>query len=517
MQNTSSAAVAATDVTGSTMHGKKFIVVFGALILALFVSSLSETIAATALPTIAGDLKGVEIMQWISTSYILTSSITMPIYGKLGDMFGRKYLLMAALFLYALGKVFCGIAPDMNVLLIGRCISGLGGGGIPILAQAAISDIVPPRKLGVYLGVMGAVLTISLVIGPILGGWFVQVTGWRWIFWFTVPFALISTIPMGLNLHQKPISKNHAPIDKAGIVFLAASTTSFVLLSAISGKNSALGDIGTFAMAAVFALSLLLFIRTEKKAQEPILPMSLFKNRNFNLCSLVGLLLNIGIIGVITYLPTYFQIVDRMTPTFAGIIFAPMALGTLLTSMISGALASKTGRYKWMPIAMAAVSGFGFYLLSTLKIGGSAWTAVLYLTILGAGVGLGLQILTLIVQNEFSHALVGTATGANRFFRQIGSTLGASLVGALFTSRLSSDLADKIPKADNITLATITPAAVDKLPEAAQKIVAQGYSEALIPLFTIFIPIAAACLILMLFLKENPLAKSVEHKGAGKQ
>lgn len=497
-----------------SMSKKRFVLVFGALVLAMFVSSVSESIAATALPTIAGDLHGVEIMQWVSTSYILTSSITMPIYGKLGDMLGRKYLLMSTLVLYAAGKVLCGIAGDMGTLIAGRCISGLGGGGIPVLAQACVSDLIPPRKLGVYLGIMGAILTMSMVLGPILGGWFVQVTGWRWIFWFTVPLALVSVIPLGIFLHQKPLPK-HPDIDWQGIVFLAVATTAFVLTSALSGSAFAWISTPSIALIVLFVAATLLFLRAEKRAREPIIPIDLFRNRNFNLCSIVGFLINIGIMGVITYLPTYYQLVDGMAPTVAGLMYTPMAFGTLATSTLSGYLASRTDRYKWMPITMSLVAALGFYLLSTLRIGDPDWISILYLTILGAGLGMGLQILTLIVQNEFSHTLVGTATGANRFFRQIGSTLGAALVGTMFTSRLTADLADKLPKADHISLASLTPQVVDKLPVATRELIGKGYSEALVPLFAIFIPIALTCFVLTLFIQQHPLATSVNHKGTG--
>lgn len=495
------------------VQGKRFYLIFISLVLAMFVASLSETVASTALPTIAGDLKGMEIMQWITTAYILTSSVTMPIFGRLSDMRGRKKLLIWSIVIYAAGKVLCAVASDMGVLIAGRCISGVGGGGIPILAQSCMTDLVPPRKLGTYVGISGAVLTLSLVIGPIFGGWLVEAAGWRWIFWFSVPLVTISVIPIAAFL-RKSQNANPGKTDVAGIVFLSSGTSAFVLITALSGGTIAWTDPANIALLAVFIASLILFIHFEKRAKEPIIPMTLFKNRNFDICSAVGLLINIGIMGALTYLPTYYQLVKNMSPMTSGLIFAPMAIGSLITSTLSGILATKYGKYKWMGLVMGASCAIGFYLLYTLRPSTPDWVSIVYLVILGAGLGIGLHILTLVVQNEFPHKIVGTATGANRYFRQIGSTLGASIVGALFTSCLTTDLANKLPKADHLTLSTITPAAVDKLPEATRELIAKGYSEALVPLFIIFVPVAAACFVLMLFLKNNRLATTIDHGAA---
>lgn len=504
---------AASDAYGKGVHGKRLALIFGSLMLAMFISSLSGTIASTALPTIVGDLGGVEMMQWISTSYILTATITMPIYGKMGDLFGRKWLLVGALGLYALGKAICGIAPSMEVLICGRLVSGLGGGGLIILSQATIADVVPPRKRGVYLGVIGSVFAISTVLGPLLGGWFVEVVGWRWIFWFTVPMAVLAMVALALALEQPAVRGKRAPVDWAGIVVLAIAVTGLVLAVSWGGSSypwlswQILGLLG-LAVAASVA-----FVFVERKAAEPIIPMMLFSNRNFVICSLAGMFLYVGFMGSMDYLPTYFQIVDHMSPEDAGLMGAPMSVGVLLTSTVTGWLASKTGKYKWMPIAMGAVSAVGFFLLSTIQVDTSAIVMLVYLFILGFGIGLGLQILVLIVQNEFSHRLVGTATAANNFFREIGSTLGASLVGTMFTSRLTADLAGKLPPSDNISLATLTPAAVDKLPDSIQVVIAQGYSDALIPLFLYFVPLAIGAFLLSLFIQQHPLAKSIQHKG----
>ena len=497
------------------VHGRQLALVFLGLMLAMFISSLSETIAATALPTIVGDLGGVEMMQWVSTAYILTSTITMPLYGRLGDLIGRKGLLMGALGVYAAGKVICGLATGMGMLIAGRCVSGLGGGGLIILSQAAIADVVPPRKLGTYMGVMGSVFAVSNVLGPLLGGWFVQVTGWRWIFWFTVPMAALAIVVLGLCLPASPRRAGRPAIDWAGSAALTVAVTSLVLGLAWGGVRFAWVSWQICGLLALAIAAAIAFVLAERRAREPIIPLSLFSNRNFVLCCLTGLLLNIGFIGSVNYLPTYFQIVDKLSPEMAGLVCTAMSAGILVTTTGTGWLASRTGRYKWMPVAMGAVCAVGFWLLSRLQVGDPVWVPVADLIVLGLGIGLGLQILVLVVQNEFPHALVGTATASENFFRQIGSSVGTSLVGALFTARLTADLAGKMPHVDNLSLATLTPSAVDGLPAAAQAAIAQGYSEALVPLFLWFVPLMVAAFGLMLLLREHPLAKTIDHGGQG--
>lgn len=498
------------------LHGKALALTFTGLMLAMFVSSLSETIAATALPTIVGDLGGVEIMQWVTTTYVLASTITMPLYGKLGDLIGRKGLLMTALGLYTLGKVICGISLNMEMLITGRMISGIGGGGLIILSQATLADVIPPRKLGTYMGVMGAVFSVSSVLGPLLGGWFVQVTGWRWIFWFTVPLALIAIGVLGAFLPKEHTAQKRPSIDWLGMVTITLFVISLTLCISWGGTVYAWNSPEIGVLLIVFVAATIGFIECEKHAKEPIIPLYLFKNRNFVLCSVVGFLIEIGFMGTMNYLPTYFQIVDRMSPEDSGLACVPLSFGVVIMSTITGWLASKTGHYKWMPIAMCALAGIGFFLMSTMQIGQALWIPLLYLFILGVGFGTGLQILVLVVQNEFSHSLVGTATAANNFFRQIGSTVGAALVGAMFTARLTADLAGQLPKADNLTLSALTPSVVDKLPEHLQTVIANGYSDALVPLFGYFVPLAIAGLILMIFLKQHPLATTIDHKGTGK-
>ncbi len=493
---------------------RRFVCVLIGLMLAVSVSSLSETIASTALPTIVGDLGGVELMQWISTAYILTSTIVMPFYGKASDTFGRKHLMMGALILYALGKAVCGVATNMEVLICGRCISGLGGGGMSILAYAVLSDLVPPRKLGVYMGAAGAVFTTCNVLGPVFGGWFVEVPGWRWIFWFTIPFAGVALAALAAFLPKEMKRKQRACIDYVGMALVALAVTSLVLLTAWGGITFPWNSWEIISLGTVFALSTAGFIFAEKRAKEPIMPLSLFANRNFVLCCITSLLIDVAFMGTVTYLPTYFQIVDTMSPEAAGLMGVPLSIGIFLTSTLSGFLAAKTGRYKWMLVASSAIAAAGFALMATMQVHQPLWLPIVFQFILGFGIGFGMQILLLVVQNEFPHSMVGAATAAYNFFSQIGSVLGASFIGTLFTSRLSADLARMLPATDNISVSRITPQLVDKLPDSVQTVIAQGYSDALIPLFLWFAPLCAFTVILMLLVRSHPLATTIDHGGA---
>ena len=334
--------------------------VFAGLLLAMFVSTLSETVTATALPTIVGDLGGVDHMQWVTTAYILASTIMMPIYGKLGDLFGRKYLFIVALSVFIVGSATCGLAPSMDGLIAGRAVEGLGGGGLIILAQATIADIIPPRQRGKYMGVMGSVFAVSTVVGPLLGGWFVQVTGWRWLFAFNIPLALLAIAAVAFFLTNPERRDDRPPVDVGGMMAMAVSVSSLVLATAWGGTLYPWLSWQIIGLFALFVVAAVAFVLVERRAKEPIIPMLLFKNRNFVVCTVTGMFIMLGMMGTVSYLPTYFQIVDGLAPEQAGLMTFPMMAGVLLTAVGTGFLATKTGRYKWMPIASCAVAAVGF-------------------------------------------------------------------------------------------------------------------------------------------------------------
>lgn len=486
--------------------------VFVGLLLAMFVSSLSETVTATALPTIVGELGGVEHMQWVTTAYILAVTIMMPIYGKLGDLLGRKYLLIAALSIFIVGSAICGLAPNMAALIAGRAVEGLGGGGLIILSQATIADVIPPRQRGKYLGVIGSVFAASTVIGPLLGGWFVQVTGWRWLFAFNIPLAGAAIAAAALFLHQRRL-EGRPRIDGWGMATMAIAVSSLVLATAWGGTLYAWDSPEILGLGALCVAAAVALVLVERRAASPILPPTLFEDRNFIVATLTGMFIMLGLMGTMSYLPTYLQIVHELSPEQAGLMTVPMMAGVLITSTSAGFLATRTGRYKWMPIASCLVAATGFFLLSRLTVETSLLVIGVFLFVLGFGIGLGQQILVLIVQNEFPHSMVGTATAGNNFFRQIGAALGASLVGALFTSRLGADIAAQLPKSDNINVNSITPEAVRHLAEPVQHAIATAYSDALVPLFLYLVPLLLLGAVLMALLKERPLANSVEKSG----
>lgn len=493
------------------IHGVRLALVFLALLLAMFTSSISETIAATALPTIVGDLGGVELIQWISTAYVLAATIMMPIYGKLGDLIGRKFLLIGALTIYTIGKIICGVAPDMGVLIAGRVISGLGGGGIMVLVSAIIADLVPARQRGKYLGVTGSVFAVSVVLGPLLGGFFVQVTGWRWLFAFTVPLTVIAVLALAKFLKEPPRKeKPKNLLDVPGIMLMSIWVTALVLAVSWGGNLYAWDSPTIIGLFTAFLVGAVLFAIREFHAARPVVDLSMFKDRNFALCTIAGLIMNISLMGVVNYLPTFYQIARDYTPEEAGLLMAPMMAGVLITGIIMGFVASKTGRYKWMPIMMFVGATIGVILLAHMTVATPLPLLLLYEFIAGVGVGFGLQILTLIIQNEFPHAVVGTATATSKFFQEIGATLGTAFIGSLFTSRLMTDLAGKLGSdASGLSIDKLTPSLVQHLPTEVQSVIANGYAEALLPLFYYFVPLLVLGFVLMWFLKEKPLAKKV--------
>lgn len=489
------------------INKRALIAVFAGLMLAMFVSSLDQTIVSTALPTIVGELGGVDHMLWVTTAYVLASTCMMPIYGKLGDLIGRKPLFIAALALFTVGSLICGIGDSMFTLIAGRAVQGLGGGGLMILSQAIIADVVPVRQRGKYMGVMGAVFAVSMIVGPLLGGWFTEVAGWRYIFWFNVPIAIVAIALAAAFLPKAKRSAQSFKLDILGTAVLIGGTVCLVLFTTVGW-----GSFEAIALGVACVVCFVLFVVAERHAQEPIMPLSLFKNRNFIVASLAGLLIMVAMMGTISYLPTYMQIVNGASATESGYMMLPTMVGMMIMSTVSGFLASKTGRYKWMPVASCLVAAVALVLMSTIAVETSTIMMFVYLFILGFGMGLGQQILVLIVQNEFPHAMVGTATSSNNYIREVGATLGSSVIGALFTSRLADQLAGagEALASTGLSANSITPAIVAQLPTDIQLLVQNAYHDALVPIFLYLAPFLLVGAVLLLFLKENPLKDTIE-------
>ncbi len=488
---------------------------FVGLMLSMLVASLNQTVLSTALPTIVGELHGVNDMLWVITAFILASTITMPIYGKLGDLMGRKPLLIAAIILFMIGSVVGGLSGDMGTLISARVIQGLGGGGLLILSQAVIADVVPPRERGKYMGMMGGVFAIASVAGPLLGGWFTEGPGWRWVFWINIPLGLLALAGAVLFL-KVPKHAGKPKLDLVGMVLLAAATTCLVLFATWGGSKYDWTDPIILGLIAGAAISAAAFVFTESRTAEPIMPLHLFKDRNFNLATVAGLLIGVAMYGAIGYLPTYLQMAFSVNATESGLLMIPMMGALLVASVISGQLVSRTGRYKWMPIAGGVLVAASLVLLSTLNPDSPLWEICAYLAVMGLGLGLSMQMMVLIVQNSFPLREVGTATASNNFFRQIGATLGSAVVGSLFASRLAALLVERLPAAATGGGApggsnSLTPAVVGKLPAPIKELIISSYNDALTPIFIWMVPLALVAAVLMCFIKEHPLATAVEH------
>ncbi|MBO0811825.1 MAG: DHA2 family efflux MFS transporter permease subunit [Microlunatus sp.] len=502
----------AADTTPARSGSRHLVPIFAGLLVAMFLAALDQTIFSTALPTIVGDLHGVSHMLWVTTAYLVAATIMMPIYGKLGDLVGRKPLLIFALTVFVGGSLVGAMAQDMTTLIIGRAVQGLGGGGLMLLAQAIIADVVPARERGRYMGVMGAVFGLSSVVGPLLGGWFTESLSWRVGFWLNVPLGIIAILAAVIFL-KLPKHDQRPQLDIAGIFTMAVAVTALILATSWGGGQYAWDSwqiIGLFGVTVVFGV---LFVVAERFAKEPIIPLHLFGQRNFNLTTLAGLIIAIAMFGAIGYLPTYLQMSQGVSATESGLMLIPMVAGLLIASIVSGQIVTRTGRYKWAPILSMIITAAGVLLLSRLTVDTPLSVLMGYIFVLGAGIGVGMQNLILIVQNTFPNREVGTATAANNFFRQIGASLGSSIVGSIFTNRLTNLLTDRMPAQalhGGGGVNSLTPSIVKQLPQQLQNIIVGAYNDALTPIFLYMAPLLGIALILVIFVREKALATTID-------
>ena len=492
---------------------RHILLVFAGLMVTMLLASLDQMIFSTALPTIVGELDGVNHMLWVTTAYILASTITLPVYGKLGDLIGRKGLFITAIAIFMVGSVIGGLAHNMTWLIAGRAVQGLGGGGLLILAQAIIADVVPARQRGKYMGIMGGVFAISSVAGPLLGGWFTDSIGWRWAFWMNIPLGILAITSAAFFLRLPKNTNRNPSIDVAGISLLAVASTCLVLMTTWGGNTYDWNSpviIGLILGAIVAGVS---FVVVERRAAEPIMPLHLFRQRNFNLTTVVGLIIGVAMFGALAYLPTYLQMVTGANATQAGLLMIPLMAALLIASIVSGQLVSKTGRYKWFPITGMVLVGISLYLLSTMTPTLAVWIICGYLAIMGLGLGMSMQILILIVQNTFPVTEVGTATASNNYFRQIGASLGSAIVGSLFVAKLTQLLGERLPAGGTSAEGgnnSLTPAVVRDLPQAVHDVIVGAYNDALTPVFLYMVPLVVVGLILLFFVVEKPLATTIE-------
>lgn len=490
-------------------HG--VLLVFCGLMVAMLLASLDQMIFSTALPTIVGDLHGVNLMLWVTTAYMLASTVMMPIYGKAGDLIGRKTVFIAATGLFMAGSVLGGLADNMTALIIGRAVQGAGGGGLMILAQAIIADIIPARQRGKYMGIMGGVFALSSVAGPLLGGFFTDAVGWRWAFWINLPLGALAMAAAVLFLRLPTRDRTRSRIDVSGTTLLGLASAALVLTSVWGGTTYAWDSAVILSLAAITVVAAAGFVIVERRASEPVMPVRMFRERNFTLATSAGLLIGIAMFGAFAYLPTYLQMVTGSGATKAGLLMLPMWVALLVSSTLSGQLVSRTGRYKIFPLAGTAIVGGALAAMSTMTADTSVVVACVYVGVMGVGLGMSSQILVLIVQNTFPAREVGTATAANSYFRQVGASLGSAIVGTVFASRLTDLLAGTAGAGGTGDVNSLTPDLVRHLPAAAHDVIVKAYSEALTPVFRYLTPLVGVAVVLLALITEKPLATTIDH------
>jgi EmrB/QacA subfamily drug resistance transporter len=490
---------------------RRVMVVIGALMLGMLLAALDQTIVATALPTIVADLHGASHISWIVTAYILAATASTPLWGKLGDLYGRKTFFQAAIVIFLLGSALSGLSGSMFQLIVFRAVQGLGGGGLMVGAQAIVGDIVSARDRGRYQGLFGAVFGVASIVGPLLGGVIVEHLSWRWIFYINIPIGAVALVVVAGTVPGMLTRVQHV-IDYAGTITLTLAATGLVLFTSLGGTSYPWSSPVIIGLGAGGAFMLVAFALVERRAEEPVLPLHLFRNRTFAAASTVGFIVGFAMFGAITFLPLFFQVVKGATPTRSGLDLLPLMAGMLVVSIGSGQVIARTGRYRVFPVVGSVLMAIGIYLFSLMGQGTHFALESLYMVVLGMGLGGVMQVMVVIVQNAVPYSELGVATSGATFFRSIGGSFGTAVFGAIFANILVGNLARHLHGASipaGVASSSLTPAALGALQPAVRAGVVAGYSESIHTVFLVAVPIAALAFVGALFIPHVELRRGI--------